>query len=167
MKNLSKKEIEIISDLEFQEKYYFKREDIQKHFVNKKQMINTIHNLIKKERIVNLSENKYFLIPIKARTGKWSDNSYIIADEMFNGEKYFIGGWEAASYWRLTDQIPFKTDVYTTKRQGRTKVLNTTFIFHRTTSKRIDKVATTEKIKDHTFKIQNKEETQKWLKRRN
>ena len=42
MKGISKKEIEIVADLEFRKRYYFTRDDVKHHFQNKKQMINII-----------------------------------------------------------------------------------------------------------------------------
>jgi predicted transcriptional regulator of viral defense system len=166
MKGLSKKEIEIVSDLEFNKKYYFTVDDIKNHFINKKQMINSIYNLRKKGRIVNLSRNKYYLVPIKARTGKWAEDDFILIDELFNSKDYFISNWAAANYWRLTEQIPMKFDVHTTKRQGKVKVLNTPIIFHRTTKKRIQSASVIRKISDHEFRIMSKEKTRKWIKSR-
>ncbi|MBS3135319.1 hypothetical protein J4406_03065 [Candidatus Woesearchaeota archaeon] len=165
MKGISKKEIRVISDLEFKKIYYFNISDVKNHFKNKRQIINTIYTLRKKGRIVKLNKNKYFLVPIKARTGKWADDSFIIADEVCNGRDYFIGGWAAANYWRLTDQIPMQVDVYTTRRQGKIKILNTRLVFHRTTKKRIGN-AVIIRIKEHNFRIQNKIDTKKWMKSR-
>jgi len=165
MKGLSKKEIKVVSNLEFNKMYYFTISDIKNHFENKRQMINTIYTLRKKGRIVKLNKYKYFLVPIKARTGKWTDNPFIITDEICNSKDYFIGGWSAANYWKLTDQIPMQIDVYTTRRQGKIKLLNIRIVFHRTTKKRIEN-AITKKIWGHNFKIQNKRETKKWMKSR-
>lgn len=165
MKGLSKKEIEMVADLEFRQKYYFLKEDIKDHFKNKKQLTNTIYSLRKKERIIRLNKDKYFLVPIKSRTGKWSANPYILADEIFNGEGYFIGGWAAANTWRLTDQIPMQFDIYTTKRQGKARILNTRFVFHRTTENRV-KQAEQQTIQNHPYMIMNKEESKEWIKSR-
>ena len=166
MEGLSKKETEIIAELEFKEHYYFTREDIKHHFQKDSQMRHTLHKLLKKERIVSLNKNKYYLITIKARKGKWADDSFIIADEVCNGKDYFIGGWAAANYYRLTDQIPMKIEVYTTKRQGTKKIINTTFIFRRTTKEKTAR-AITKHIMRHPFKIINKKEAEQWLRGRN
>lgn len=166
MKGLSKKETEIIAELEFNDKYYFNRDDIKHHFEKESQMRHTIHKLLGKKRIVSLNKNKYYLIPIKARKGKWAQDPFILADEIFNGKDYFIGGWASANYWRLTDQIPMKIEIYTTKRQGIQKILNTTYIFKRTTQKRIQK-SVIKRIKGHKFKMLNLEETKEWMKSRN
>ncbi len=165
IKSLSAQEVKIISNLEFKQKYYFSREDIKHFFENRSKLNYTIHRLITKKRIIKLNRNKYYLIPIKARTGKWTDDSFIIADEIFNGADYYIGGWAAANYWRLTDQIPIKIEIYTNKRNGTLKVLSNTFIFRKTTPKRI-KNAVTKKTNNHTFKILNKKEAKEWIKSR-
>ncbi len=165
MKGLSKTEIAAIADLEFRQKYYFTKEDIKGHFQNKRQITNTTYTLRKKGRIASLNKNKYFLVPIKARAGKWTDTPLIIADEMFNGKDYFIAGWYAAFYWRLTDQVPMQVDIYTTKRQGKKTLLNKRFVFHRTTKKRIGE-AVTRKIQGHAFKILSRGASKRWMKSR-
>ncbi len=165
MNGISKKEIKMIAELEFKKKYFFTREDIKPYFQNKTQMRDTIYNLHKKGRIVTLNRNKYYLIPIKAKSGSWAEHPYVLADEMFDGNGYFIGGWDAANYWRLTDQIPMKISVWTTKRQGTIKVLNTTFIFRRATKKKMSS-AVLETIDQHSFRILNKKASKKWLSKR-
>ena len=85
---------------------------------------------------------------------------------MFNGKDYYIGGWSAANYWRLTEQVPMKIEIYTNRRNGRATILNTTFIFRKTTQKRIDN-AITKKIMNHTFKILGKGESAEWIKSKN
>ena len=52
IKPLSEKEVRIISELEFDSKYYFKREDIKHHFDCESKLSYTIHRLISKKRIV-------------------------------------------------------------------------------------------------------------------
>ncbi len=165
LKSLSKREVKIIAELEFYKKYFFNIEDIKKFFKKKCQRYNIIKNLLKKKRIVKLNKEKYYLIPIKARLGGWSEDPFILADEIFNGKDYFVGGWAAANYYRITDQIPFSIEIYTTKRQGKQVILNTKFIFKRTTKKRVEK-AITKKIFKHNFKIMNLLEMKKWMKSR-
>tara|TARA_Y100000310_G_C20668717_1_gene809069 strand:- start:530 stop:1030 length:501 start_codon:yes stop_codon:yes gene_type:complete len=164
MQGLSKKEIEIVANLEFKKKYYFTKEDIAKYFDSDNKMRFTIFKLRKKERIIKLNRNKYFLIPIKAPKSKWTDNPFIIADEIMDGKDYFIGGWSAANYWKHTDQVPMQVDIWTTRRQGKVKVLNSQFVFHRTTKERIKAMATTRKIKEHSFKIMKSKEAKRWVK---
>lgn len=165
MKGLSKKEIEIISWLEFNKKYFFKNSDIKKFTKNNTQRYNIIKNLVKKNRIIKLNKTKYYLIPIKAKTGMWSEHPFIIADEICNGRDYFIGDWNAANYWRLTEQIPFEIHVYTTRKQGSMNVLSSKIVFHRTSKNRLKK-SVKEDIQSHPFKILSKEESKKWIKSR-
>ena len=103
---------------------------------------------------------------MKAKTGVWAEDSFVLIDELMNGEDYFIGDWAAANYWKLTDQIPMKIAVYTTKRQGNIKVLTTRIIFKRTTEKRIQK-AIIKYINKHPFRILSKDEAKTWLSSRN
>lgn len=165
IKSLSAQEVRIISDLEFKQKYYFTKDDIKDFFENQSKLNYTIHRLITKKRIVKLNRNKYYLVPIKARTGKWTDDSFIIADEIFNSKDYYIGGWAAANYWRLTEQIPMKIEVYTNKRNGTMKILSNTFIFRKTTPRRINN-AVIKKSNAHIFRILSKKEAKEWMKLR-
>lgn len=162
---LSSKEVSIISWLEFYQKYFFTSEDIKFSFDNKRALYRVIGKLLKKKRIIKLNQNKYYLIPIKARTGKWSEHEFIMVDEICNSGEYYIGGWTAANYWRLTDQIPAWTDVYTKNKQGKKIIGNTRIIFHRVRNVDKDKYII-KKIKSHEFKILKKWETKKWLKLR-
>lgn len=164
-KGVSNKEIKVIAELEFIEKRYFKRKDIVHLFNNKKEMINAIYTLAKKGRIVRLNKDKYYLVPVKARLGRWTDEPFVVIDETMDGKDYFIGGWGAANYWRLTDQIPFRYDVYTTRRQGKNKILGTEITFHRTSKNKIKK-AVVKNINNHNFLILNKQEMKKWMKSR-
>jgi len=124
-----------------------------------------IQRLLQKKRIIKINKEKYYLVPIKAKSGGWSEDPFIIADEIMNGKDYFIGGWAAANYYRLTDQIPFWIEVFSTKRQGREKILNTGFIFRRTTPKKIMK-AVIRKLNKHPFRIMSKREMKRWMKSR-
>jgi predicted transcriptional regulator of viral defense system len=134
-------------------------------FLHEKTYQNFFFGLKNKGRIIKINRTKYYLIPIKAKSGFWSEDPFIIVDEMCNGKDYFIGGWSAANYWRLTDQIPMQIDIYTTRRQGKTEILHTRILFHRTTKKMIEKSVEKER-KGHKFKIQNIEDSKKWMKSR-
>jgi len=165
MQPLSKKEVEIIAQLEFDRKYFFTREDIRHFFKDNQQISDFIYGLRKKERIIKINRRKYYLIPIKAKSGTWSEDSFILTDEICDGKNYVIGGWFAANYWRLTDQIPVQVDVYTTRRQGKMKMMNTRLIFHRTSRRKIEK-AVVQEISGHSFMIMSKEDTNQWVNSR-
>jgi predicted transcriptional regulator of viral defense system len=162
---LSSKEVSVISWLEFYQKYFFISKDIRFFFTNKRALYRTIEKLLKKKRIIKLNKNKYYLIPMKARTGKWSEHEFIMVDEIFNSGEYYIGGWTSANYWRLTDQIPSWIDVYSKNKQGKKILGNMKIIFHRIRKINKDKY-TIKRIKGHDFKILNKRESKKWMKLR-
>lgn len=162
MVRLSERAIKVISDLEFQEKYYFTKDDVRKHFDNDKQLNDFIYNQRKNSRIIKLNKNKYFLIPIKARRGVWTDNPIIVADEIMNGADYYIGGWYAAKYWKLTDQVPMQIDIYSPNKFGKMKVMNKRYVFHRIRKEALNK-GVKKKINEHPFIIMNKVHTKKWF----
>jgi predicted transcriptional regulator of viral defense system len=165
MVNLSDRAITVISNLEFKKKYYFLKEDIRKHFSSDKQLYDFIYNQRKNERIIKLNKNKYFLIPIKARFRKWTDNPLIVADEIMNGSNYYVGGWYAAKYWKLTEQIPMQIDIYSTKKFGKMKIMNKKYVFHRIRIKALEK-GIKKNIEGHQFIILKKNETQKWISKK-
>ena len=106
MKGLSKKEVEIIAHLEFEQKYFFTRETIKQFFETPQHISDFIFGLRKKGRIIKINREKYFLIPIKSRSGGWSEHPFIVADEICDWKNYVIAGWAAAKYWKHTQQIP-------------------------------------------------------------
>ena len=165
MEPLSKKEVEVISQLEFDKNYFFKRDGIRKFFKNNQQISDFIYGLKSKGRIIRINRTKYYLVPMKAKSGSWSEDPFVIADEICNSKDYFIGGWAAANYWKLTDQMAIQVDIYTTRRQGKIKIMNTRFVFHRTTKKGVEK-SVIKKIRDHEFRIMSKYEAKKWMKSR-
>jgi predicted transcriptional regulator of viral defense system len=163
MSGLSKKEIEIISMLELNEKFFFTRDDIRRFFKNDNEMNVYIHRLIKKGRIIKLNKTKYYLIPIRAFRGHWSEHPFIVIDEIFNGKDYYISGMAAAHYWGLIEQIPTQIEVRCTKKQGIKKIFNFTIIFKRVRSLSA-KDFVKRKIKGHSFLIASKRKVEEWLK---
>ena len=78
-----------------------------------------------------------------------------------NKENYYIGGWTAANYWGVTEQIPANVEIYTNKRNGSLEVLGTKFIFRKTTQKRIDS-SVIKKTNKHKFRILNKKDLESY-----
>ncbi|MCF7871450.1 hypothetical protein K9L97_00265 [Candidatus Woesearchaeota archaeon] len=165
MVRLSERAVRVISDLEFQEKYYFTKDDIRNHFDNEKQLYDFIYNQRKNFRIIKLNKDKYFLVPIKARHNVWTDNPLIVADEIMNGEDYYIGGWYAAKYWKLTDQVPMQVDIYSPNKYGKTKIMNKRYVFHRIRAEALKK-GVKKKIDGHSFIILKKVESEKWMSKK-
>ncbi|MBU1203669.1 MAG: hypothetical protein KKG60_01215, partial [Nanoarchaeota archaeon] len=131
MKGLSGKEMNVVSWLELEEKRFFTRLDIQTFFRNKNEMRVYIHRLKNKGRIVKLNNNKYYLVPIKAYKGRWSEHPFVVIDEIFNSKDYFVGGKAAAYYWEYIEQIPIEYDVYSTKKQGSKEIFGVKLNFKR------------------------------------
>ncbi|VVB60274.1 Uncharacterised protein [uncultured archaeon] len=152
MEGISKKELGAISLLELKEKFFFTKEDVKQFFKNESEMNVYIHRLKKKGRVIRLNKTKYYLIPVRAFKGHWSEHPFIVIDEIFNGRDYYISGIAAAHYWGLTEQIPTQIEVRTTKKQGTMKVFSFKIIFKRTRSLNA-KDFVKRKIKGHSFLI--------------
>ena|SRR3989338_4025567 len=163
MKGLSNKEIEAVSFLELNEKSFFTKSDIKKFFKNQNTLKFYISKLMGKKRIIKINKNKYYLVPVKAYQNKWSENPFIVIDEMFNGKNYYIGGYAAAHYWGLIDQIPRQIEVYCTNRQGKTKIFESQIVFKRTRQKNLTGFEE-QKAKSHPFRIASKEKVKEWMK---
>ena len=76
IKGLSQREVEIVSWLEFYQKYFFTIKDIGQFIKNKQQKYNIIKNLLKKKRIVKINNSKYYLVPMKAKSGGWAEDPF-------------------------------------------------------------------------------------------
>ena len=159
LKGLSGKELEIVSWLELEGKRFFTRKDIQRFFSSRNELAVYIHRLRKKGRIVKINNNKYYLLPIQAYRGKWSEHPYILVDEMLNGKGYCIGGKSAAHYWGIIEQIPSEVDVFSRTRQGKRKLLGVAIAF-----RRVRKIPpwTERKIQGHGFRVAAKKESEQW-----
>ncbi len=163
MNGLSGKEIEIVSFLELDEKFFFTRKDIKRFFKNYNEVSVYLHKLKNKGRIIKLNKSKYYLIPVKAFKGYWSEHPFIIVDEIFNGKNYYINGYAAAHYWKLIDQIPTKTEVYCTNKRGAREIFNHKIVFKTLRKHRITGFER-KQIKGHGFNIATKKKVKEWLK---
>ncbi|MEM5802275.1 MAG: hypothetical protein QXQ18_02745 [Candidatus Aenigmatarchaeota archaeon] len=165
MKGISRKEMNVISFLELNEMFFFTRNNIKQFFKNENEMNVYLHRLKQKGRIIKLNKTKYYLIPIRAFKGYWSEHPFIIVDEIFNGKDYYIGGMAAAHYWGLIEQIPTQIEVFCTKKQGSKRIFNFTIIFKRVRSIN-EKDFVKREIRGHGFFIASKKKVKEWLKSR-
>ena len=117
---------------------------------------------MQKERIVKLNRSKYYLVPIQAFEGKWTEHPFIIIDEIFSGKDYYIGGKAAAHYWGLIDQIPGEIDVYSAKKQGKKETLGIKICFNRIRKKNMLKCVK-KKAGNHDFIIATKSVSRRWI----
>ena len=159
IRGLSNKEIKIVSFLELEEKRFFSKKDIRKFFKSDSDMYKYIFSLKRKGRAVRINKDKYYLVPIQAQS-VWAEHPFIVADEMFNGKGYYIGGKPAAHYWGFIDQIPAVIDVFSTKKQGTKTILGTKFRL-----RRVRKLGWPVKraVSGHSFLIVSKKESKKWI----
>ena len=162
MKNsLSEKELGFISKLELKGKYFFIRDEIKDNFKSINEMNVCLYRLKKKGRIIKLNKIKYYLVPVRAVKGRWTEHPLIIIDEMMNGNDYCIVGKAAAYYWKLIDQIPFEYEVYATKKPKEVKIFNARINFKRRRKKNIPE-GVTGIIYNHKFIIASRKEAKKW-----
>jgi predicted transcriptional regulator of viral defense system len=159
LRGISGKELEAISFLELEGKRFFSRADVKRFFGSPGEMAVYIHRLARKGRVVKISRDRYYLVPIQAYQGKWSEHPYIVIDEMFGGKGYAIGGKSAANYWGFVEQIPSAIDVFSQTRQGRKEMFGFTIRFRRV--RNIPR-STTGKVKGHQFIIAAKGVSKKW-----
>lgn len=159
MNGISGREIEVISYLELEGKRFFERKDIRKFFMSDNEMNVYMHRLMMKGRVVKISKNKYYLVPIQAYHSKWSEHPFIVIDELFDGKGYCIGGRGAAHYWGITEQIPADIEVFSRTRQGKKVFFGFVIRFRRV--RRMPRHVR-KKINGHNFLIASKEESRRW-----
>ena len=160
-KGLSEKELELISYLELKGKYFFTVKDANPFFKNDNERKVYIHRLKNKGRIIKLNKSKYFLVPIKAVKGNWSEHPFILIDEIMNSKNYAISGKAAANYWKLIDQVPLVYEVWNTKKHKKIQIFNSILSFKKHKKQDIPKPVERE-IFNHKFLITSKEESKKW-----
>jgi len=160
-KGLSEKELNLISNLELKGKYFFTVKDAEPFFKNANERKVYIHRLKNKGRIIKINKSKYFLVPIKAVKGNWSEHPFILIDEIMNRKDYCIVGKAAANYWKLIDQIPLVYEVWNTKKHKRIELFNSVVDFKKHKKKDIPKSVEKE-VYNHKFLIATKEESKKW-----
>lgn len=158
-KSISEKEITFISRRELQQKYFFTRKDMRPYFSSDNEMNVYLHRLKRKGRIVRLNKDKYFLIPVKAVGGNWSEHPYALIDEIMNGKDYCIVGKAAAHYWKWIDQIPVEYDVYNTKKHEVMELFRVRLNFRK---RRKIPAGVVRNIYGHQFIIASREESKQW-----
>lgn len=71
--------------------------------------------LSKRGWIQRVRRGLYYILPLEAKPGQETmmDDPFILANQLF--KEYYIGGWSAAEYWALTDQIFNSVFIVTTE----------------------------------------------------
>ncbi len=89
-------------------------------------------HLAKSGWLFRIKQGLYTPVPPTIEEGQpFAEDPWVIANALFN--PCYIGGWDAISYWGLTDQIFNHTFIYTQTSQKKSKqdYLNHTFIVHK------------------------------------
>lgn len=74
--------------------------------------------LARKKRLLRFRKGFYLFAPMKAGPkGEWSENAFIVLDELMKGKPYYISFWSALNHYGLTEQIPRTVQVLATKRR--------------------------------------------------
>lgn len=151
-------ELKLILTLEKEDKRVFNTKDAYRILDSSKDSVNTaLYRLRKKNRIEEIERGKYLLIPAKAGyEGKWAEMPFLIASHLV--EPYYIGFASALNYWGMTEQMPNKTFIVTTKRKKRLEYDPLEFEFVTITKKRFFGI-TNEVIDKKNINISNKEKT--------
>jgi len=114
--------------------------------------------LTSKGRIQRVKRGHYLLVP--ARAGyetRWSEHVFSFIDGLLN--EYYVGYWNALSYWRMTEQMPRTVFIATTKRR-RDFTYNDTVPIHFVTIKPYKFFGWTEEtIGEQKFRVSDKEKT--------
>ena len=79
--------------------------------------------LSKRGWVQRVRRGLYYILPLEAKPGQETmmDDPFILADQLF--KEYYIGGWSAAEYWMLTDQI-FNSVFIVTTENLRAKIIS-------------------------------------------
>jgi len=122
IKNLSKKEFQLLSFLSSKGKNIFTfKETVEFLKLKEPYSRKFIHNLARKGWLKQIEKGKYLIVPLEAGLeGYWSEEAFIVASNLIY--PYVISYWTALSYYGYTEQITRTIFVATTKRKFKSKI---------------------------------------------
>ena len=113
---ISKEEIKLISQLEYENIKVVSRQYLLKLYDNNTQKVDyLLSDLTKKGRLKQLARTKYLVVPIRAPYQQWTENEFIIADALMDGRGYYIGYNNMFNFYGFTQQIPQATFTLNTR----------------------------------------------------
>lgn len=125
---VNKKQLLAQLNKEHQEIYTF--DEIFKFSKNKNRNIvkNMVSELVKEKRLLRLKKGLYLYVP-EGYENNWTANNFWIGANIV--QPYAISFWSALNYWGLTEQLPNKTYIQTTKSMVgyNKKILNNEYKF--------------------------------------
>lgn len=103
--SLSRKEMEVLSRLEYEDIRIISRNYLVKIVKNIRRANKLIYNLRRKGRLRYIGMKKYLVVPIRAPYQQWKENEYLIADALMEGKDYYIGYNNMFNFYGFTPQI--------------------------------------------------------------
>jgi len=126
---LGHRELRLVLELDREETRIFDTRDAYRMLGTGKDSVNTaLYRLRKKGRIEGIERGKYLLVPARAGyQGRWAEMPFLIARHLV--EPYYVGFASALNHWNMTEQIPDRTYIATTKRKKNTEYGSLLFAF--------------------------------------
>jgi len=114
---LGHRELKLVLELEREERGIFDTKDAYRILGTGKDSVNAVlYRLRKKGRIEGIERGKYLLVPARAGYhGRWAEMPFLIARSLV--EPYYVGFASALNHWNMTEQMPDRTYIVTTKRK--------------------------------------------------
>ena len=155
---LSKKEVEILSRLEYENIRIVSRNYLFKIIKDANQVDKLIYNLCKKGRLQYLAMKKYLVVPIKAPFQQWKENEFLIADALMEGRDYYIGYNNMFNFYGFIQQVPQAVFILNLKYSKSVNIGGTNYNFIKVNRARYYGI-TTLKINGAAVKISDREKT--------
>lgn len=121
-RSLSKREADIITELSYHGKVIFTPDDLRGMTASPR---NVLDQLVRKKWLLKIKRGVYVLVPLTA--GRGGADSHTLHDFVIGSlfvDPYYIGYASALNYYGLTEQIPPRTYVATTRPRNGRRVLN-------------------------------------------
>ena len=128
-KSLSAAESSLLASLAEEGKNIFTLSDITAKIDGSYKNAKVIANrLVKKKWLIPLTRGTYLIVPLEAGVrSEYTEHEFVIASHIV--DPYYIGYWSALNFHGLTEQVPMKVFVVTTKRLKDRTILNTRIQF--------------------------------------
>lgn len=156
---ISKEEIKLISQLEYENIKVVSRQYLLKLYDNNAQKVDyLLSDLTKKGRLKQLARTKYLVVPIRAPYQQWTENEFIIADALMDGRGYYIGYNNMFNFYGFTQQIPQATFTLNTRFSKRKTIDGKSYKFIKINEDKLYGLTTLE-IEGRKISVSDKERT--------
>lgn len=116
--SLGRKEVQLLSTLEHDQKSVFSFEDALKVLAGTKRQVvrNILSKLAKKARIERIKKGTYMLVPFSQKA--WAEHELSVIPLMAG--EYYVSFWSALKYFSMTEQLP-RTVFIATRKQKKSR----------------------------------------------